>query len=76
MEKILLAVILSAFAVGSYAADEVKEAPKIKQVCRNTVGKDGKPVKKKDGTIVQNCRTVKIHKKYEGTAVPTTPPKK
>jgi hypothetical protein len=28
-------------------------------------------VKNKDGSVKQECRTVKIHKKHEGTKVPT-----
>jgi hypothetical protein len=40
------------------------------------VGKDGKPIKNKDGTTKQTCRTTKVHKKYDATEVPTTPPKK
>lgn len=40
------------------------EEPTTKRVCITvTDGKTGKPVEK--------CREMKIHKKYEGTAVPT-----
>ena len=28
------------------------------------------PVKNKDGSVKQQCKTIKIHKKHEGTAVP------
>jgi hypothetical protein len=44
---------------------------KTKQVCKDVVGKDGKTVKNKDGTAKQACKTIKIHKKLEGTPVPT-----
>jgi hypothetical protein len=36
----------------------------------DVVGKDGKPVILKDGKTQQNCRTIKIHKKFEGTEIP------
>jgi hypothetical protein len=43
---------------------------KTKQVCKDVVGKDGKAVKNKDGTTKQACKTIKVHKKLEGTEVP------
>jgi|APGre2960657468_1045069.scaffolds.fasta_scaffold386157_1 hypothetical protein len=76
MKKLLLAACLSALCFSVQAADAPADAPKTKQVCKDSVGKDGKPIKNKDGTNKQTCRTVKIHKKYDATEVPTTPPKK
>ena len=82
MEKILACLVLGLFASIASAADastaesSTTNAPKTKQVCHNAKGKDGKPVLNKDGTTKQNCKTIKIHEKFEGTAVPTTPPKK
>ncbi len=67
MKKILIAVCL---ALGSQfvIADEPKET---KQVCVD-VKKDGKEVKDpKTGKTKQSCKTMKVHKKHEGTAVPT-----
>jgi hypothetical protein len=43
---------------------------KTKQVCKDVVGKDGKPIKNKDGSVKQACKTIKVHKKLEGTPVP------
>ena len=71
MKKILLALALCGLTVLAYANE-----PKTKQVCTDVKGKDGKPVINKDGTTKQTCKTIKVHKKYDGTAVPTTPPKK
>ena len=77
MKKLLLAVCLSVLHFSVMAADApAADAPKTKQICKDTVGKDGKPVKNKDGTTKQTCRTIKVHKKYDATEVPTTPPKK
>ena len=68
MKKLLaLLLVVAAFAVPAFAADE---APKTKQVCKDTIGKDNKPVKNKDGTVKQTCKTIKVHKKHDGTAVP------
>jgi hypothetical protein len=52
-------------AKGAAAAKEEKsDAPETKRVCITvTDSKTGKPVEK--------CREMKIHKKYEGTKVPT-----
>jgi azurin len=73
MKTILALMLTAAFAMPVLAADE---APKTKQVCKDVVGKDGKAVKNKDGSVKQSCKTIKIHKKYEGTPVPEKAPKK
>jgi len=43
---------------------------RTKEVCKDVVDKNGKPVKNKDGTTKQACKTIKVHKKLEGTPVP------
>jgi len=76
--KQLLALLMVAFAasaqaVDSHAADVAKadEAKaKTKQVCKDVTGKDNKPVKNKDGSVKQSCKTIKVHKKHEGTEIP------
>jgi len=60
----VLAVVSIAVSVPVYAET------KTKQVCKDVVGKDGKAVKNKDGTTKQACKTIKEHKKIEGTPVP------
>jgi hypothetical protein len=57
------------------AAAEVKKdvapAPKTKQVCLDVQGKDGKPVMDpKTNKPKQNCTTVKVREKFEGTKIP------
>ena len=42
-----------------------KEAPKTKRVCNDKRTNDGKTVMGKDGKPVQECKTIKIHKKAE-----------
>jgi hypothetical protein len=72
--KTLLAIVLATFSIASGAQDVKKdaapEAPKTKQVCKDVMGKDGKPVLLKDGKPKQDCRTIKIHQKFEGTEIP------
>lgn len=77
MKKILLAITLgfTMFTAQAQTA-AASEGPKTKQVCTDAKGKDGKVIKNKDGSNKQSCRTIKVHKKAEGTAVPKTPPKK
>ena len=57
-------------APGATTSTDAKAEPETKRVCKDVV-KDGKPVKNKDGSVKQECRTIKIHKKHEGTKVPT-----
>jgi hypothetical protein len=46
------------------------EAPKTKKVCLDVQGKDGKPViDAKTGKPKQNCTTVKVREKFEGTKI-------
>ncbi len=66
MKSFILALTL-ALAVPVYAAEDNK--PETKRVCKDVV-KDGKTVKNKDGSVKQECRTIKVHKKHEGTKVP------
>jgi hypothetical protein len=42
-----------------------------KQICTDVKDQAGTVVKNKDGTPKQTCKTIKIHKKHEGTAIPT-----
>jgi len=76
MKKILallsLTVATSTFAIDNHAAaDAAKaDAPKTKQVCKDVLGKDNQPVKNKDGSVKQQCKTIKVHKKHEGTEIP------
>ena len=66
MKSFILALALT-FAVPAFAEDA---KPETKRVCKDVV-QNGKVVKNKDGSNKQECRTIKIHKKHEGTTVPT-----
>ena len=57
-------------AAAPAAAPASAEAPKTKQVCLDVQGKDGKPViDAKTGKPKQNCTTVKVREKFEGTKI-------
>ena len=62
MKKIVLAagLCLSLFA----QAETTK-------VCVDVKDKAGQVVKDKKGNVKQNCKEMKVHKKLEGTEVPT-----
>lgn len=62
--KQLLAIIMLALASTAYAGGEEKK------VCEDVKDKAGNVVKNKDGSTKQNCKTIKVHKKLEGTKVP------
>jgi hypothetical protein len=64
MKKLIVASMLSLFAVSSMAEAEIKE------VCKDKVDAKGQVVKGKDGKPVQECKKIKVHKKLEGTPVP------
>lgn len=59
MKKFLIGlnIVIWSF-VGYQVAHAADEAPKTKQVC------------KKDAKGKEVCKTIKVHKKHEGTAVP------
>jgi len=71
MKHIIFAAGLAlAVAYPAYAADDKK--PETKKVCVDAQGKDGKPIMDpKTNKPKQNCKEVKVHKKHEGTEVPT-----
>jgi len=54
--KYLIITLLSLACSSAYAQAE------IKRVCRDV---------EKDGKTVKVCKTIKVHKKLEGTTVPT-----
>jgi len=67
MKKLLIVVFALAFFGTAYAEAE------LKQVCHDKLDKAGKPViDKKTGKTAQDCKTIKVHKKLEGSdPVPT-----
>lgn len=69
MKKIFYFVLMIAgftFPFHSVNAEAV-----LKEVCRDKMDKKGQAVKGKDGKVIQECKTIKTHKKLEGTPVPT-----
>ena len=64
--KKLLALLALTLASTAFAGGETKE------VCTDKLDKAGKPVlDKKTKETVQSCKKIKVHKKLEGTEVPT-----
>jgi hypothetical protein len=57
--------------VAEVKKDAAAPAPATKQVCLDVQGKDGKPViDPKTKKPKQNCVTVKVREKFEGTKIP------
>ncbi len=71
MKSTVLALVLTAaFSMPAMAIDKKDDAPKTKQVCVDVM-KNGKAViDPKTKKPKQNCKTVKIREKHEGTKVP------
>jgi hypothetical protein len=66
MKKVLAMLLATAFIGTAFAEAETK------QVCHDKLDKAGKPVvDKKTGKPAQDCKTIKVHKKLEGEAIPT-----
>jgi methionine-rich copper-binding protein CopC len=64
------AVVAAAPTPAAPADAKKAEAPKTKQVCLDVQGKDGKPViDPKTKKPKQNCTTVKVREKFEGTKI-------
>lgn len=62
--KQLIALTIALFTVTAFASEK-------QQVCIDRIGKDGKVVVGKDGKPLQDCRMMRVHKKLEGTEVPS-----
>jgi len=74
MKKLFYSLIVTAGLLypvvnhGAIAAEPVKK--ETKQVCIDVKDKNGNVVKDAKGKVKQNCKTMKVHKKLEGTEVP------
>jgi hypothetical protein len=64
MKQVLIMLTL-VLATTAYAGGEEKK------VCEDKKDSKGAVVKGKDGNAVQTCKTIKVHKKLEGTEVPS-----
>ena len=63
MKKFIIAVIASFALVSTFAEAETKK------VCKEKTDKAGKPVLDKAGKPQEECKTIKVHQKLEGTKV-------
>ena len=70
MKQLLTLLTAALLTSTAFAGGEMKE------VCKDKVDKAGKVVLNKDGKAVQVCKTIKVHKKLEGTEIPPAPAKK
>jgi hypothetical protein len=64
MKSLFIALIVSIASLSVFAEAEVKK------VCHDKTDAKGNVVKKADGSVVQTCKDVKVHKKLEGTDIP------
>lgn len=69
-KMIFVAGLALAVSYPAYADNHDKKAPETKKVCVDVQGKDGKPVMDpKTNKPKQNCTTVKVREKFEGTKI-------
>ena len=67
MKHLLIALTLALGSQFVIAEEPKKETAKV---CVDVKDKEGKPVKNKDGSVKQNCKEVRQHRKLEGTEIP------
>jgi hypothetical protein len=65
MKKFILAIVTSLALVSALAC----EASETKKVCKEKTDKAGKPILDKAGKPQEECKTIKVHQKLEGTKV-------
>jgi hypothetical protein len=63
MKKVIVAIVTSLALVSAFAEAETKK------VCKEKTDKAGKVVLDKAGKPQEECKTIKIHQKLEGTKV-------
>ena len=63
MKKFIVAIIASLALTAAFAEAETKK------VCKEKTDKAGKPVLDKAGKPQEECKTIKVHQKLEGTKV-------
>ena len=63
MKNFILAIVLTLASTAVFAEAETK------QVCKDKMDKAGKPMVDKAGKPQQECKTIKVHQKLEGTKV-------
>jgi hypothetical protein len=63
MKKVILAIVTTLAMVSAYAEAETQK------VCKEKTDKAGKVVLDKAGKPQEECKTIKVHKKLEGTKV-------
>jgi hypothetical protein len=72
MKSLAIAALSILLAVSPmiYSKEPVNMDPQMKTICRDRIGKDGKAVIGKDGKVIQDCKTIKVRPKLDGTTVP------
>ena len=63
MKKFIVAVVASFALATAFAEAETKK------VCKEKTDKAGKPILDKAGKPQEECKTIKVHQKLEGTKV-------
>lgn len=63
MKKVILAIVTSLALTAAFAEAETKK------VCKEKTDKTGKVVLDKAGKPQEECKTIKVHQKLEGTKV-------
>jgi hypothetical protein len=71
LEKIFYGIALSVAILGFTTYNPVYAADgETTKVCVDVKDAKGTPVKDAKGNVKQTCKTMKVHKKLEGTDVP------
>jgi hypothetical protein len=69
-EKFFYGIALSIAILGFMSQTSFAAEGETTKVCVDVKDAKGQPVKDAKGNVKQNCKTMKVHKKLEGTEVP------
>jgi hypothetical protein len=67
MKSLICSIII---AIATLGVTSVYAEGETTKVCVDVKDSKGQPVKDAKGNVKQNCKTMKVHKKLEGTELP------
>jgi hypothetical protein len=67
MKSLICSIII---AIATLGVTSVYAEGETTKVCVDVKDAKGQPVKDAKGNVKQNCKTMKVHKKLEGTELP------
>lgn len=70
MNNLMVAVFAGLIAISSPQSLAEEPVKKYKTVCHDAKDRSGNLIKDKTGKVKQECKKIRVHKKYDGKKVP------